>query len=210
MAQALLVAQRGVEESDRAIEEFARGVAFLDTPFQGSDMAKWADIGRRLVDLFSKDTNKELLKEIQENSYQLKEISEKFPEWLRKRGGKKETSVEIVFFTEELETGQVGKIVTDESAHIKGYKVLSLHSNHQDMCKFSGQDDAKYQSVLTVLREWVERLAEQKTKKPQEASSNFKTTFSGANYGGLNAGQFNHTGNGGMSFGYSVKAADLT
>ncbi|KAL8655797.1 MAG: hypothetical protein Q9226_002908 [Calogaya cf. arnoldii] len=192
-SKALLDAQNGVKGSDRAIEEFAHVV----------------DFERRLLNLSTQDTNQELLKEIQDNSYQLKEISEKFPQWLRKRGGKKETSVGIVFFTGELATGKIGKIVTDEPAHIQGYR-SSLSTPITRICAFSGQDDAKYQRVLIVLREWVKDLEERKTKKPQEASSNVKTTFSGANYGGLNAGQFNHTGSGGMSFGYSVKAADLT
>ncbi|KAL8727659.1 MAG: hypothetical protein Q9166_005895 [cf. Caloplaca sp. 2 TL-2023] len=170
-AQALLKAHNNVDEPDRAVEVSARRIAFLGTPFQGSDMAGWAEMGRKFASLLQ-DTNKELLNDLKQDSYQLKTISEGFPEWLREREGKSLTKVEIVFFTEELATGSLGKIVTDESAHIKGYKVLTLHANHQDMCKFSGKDDDKYQAVLDVLRRWVKELKEpqEEVKKPQEVS----------------------------------------
>ncbi|KAL8876237.1 MAG: hypothetical protein Q9198_005531 [Flavoplaca austrocitrina] len=132
------------------MEESVRRIAFLGTPFQGTDIAKWTDFGRKITDLFG-DTNKVLLDNLKQGSYQLKAISEKFPDWLRGREGAEATKVEIVCFTEEFATGHLGKTVTDESAHIKGYKVLTLHTNHQDMCKFSDKDDENYKAVMKVL-----------------------------------------------------------
>lgn len=186
--QALLQAHKLVDEPERAIGESVRRIAFLGTPFRGSDTAWWADMGRKLASLLQ-DTNKTILSDLKQESYQLKAIAEEFPQWLREREGKPETKVEIVFFTEELTTGNLGKvsepkpdqddvadrvkIVTDDSAHIKGYKALTLHANHQDMCKFSGKDDDKYQAVLDVLRRWVNKLKEppEEVKKPREVSS---------------------------------------
>ncbi|KAI4275684.1 MAG: hypothetical protein LQ337_003040 [Flavoplaca oasis] len=164
---ALIDAYKSAEKSDRAMEESVRRIAFLGTPFQGSDIAKWTDFGRKITDLFG-DTNKVLLDDLKQGSYQLKAISEKFPEWLRGREGAEATKVEIVCFTEEFVTGHLGKIVTDESAHIKGYKVLTLHANHQDMCKFSDKDDENYKAVMKVLLRWVKDLKEQQLKKPKE------------------------------------------
>ncbi|KAL8889203.1 MAG: hypothetical protein Q9192_006055 [Flavoplaca navasiana] len=166
-AQALIYAYKSAEKSDRAMEESVRRIAFLGTPFQGSDIAKWTDFGRKITDLFG-DTNKVLLDDLKQGSYQLKAFSEKFPEWLRGREGAEATKVEIVCFTEEFVTGHLGKIVTDESAHIKGYKVLTLHANHQDMCKFSDKDDENYKAVMKVLLRWVKDLKEQQLKKPKE------------------------------------------
>ncbi|KAL8904848.1 MAG: hypothetical protein Q9207_003008 [Kuettlingeria erythrocarpa] len=202
-AQALLQAHKLVEEPESAVGKSVHRIAFLGTPFQGLDMAWWADMGRKLASLLH-DTNKTILNDLKQESYQLKAIAEEFPEWLREREGRPETKVEVVFFTEELTTGNMGKIVTDDSAHIKGYKALTLHANHQDMCKFSGKDDDKYQAVLDVLRRWVNKLKEtpEEVKKRREGSGNVNTTISGGtNNGGLNTGQFN-AGSGSMSFGY--------
>ncbi|KAI4150589.1 MAG: hypothetical protein L6R39_002237 [Caloplaca ligustica] len=163
-AQALLKAHKSVDEPDRAVEEATRRVAFLGTPFQGSEIVGWAEIGARLVSLLQ-DTNKALLADLKQSGHQLATISEHFPGWLREREGAMATNVEIVCFTEELETGKLGKIVTDESAHIKGYKVLSLHADHQGICKCSDRDDDKYQSLLDVLQRWMEGLE----KAPEEA-----------------------------------------
>lgn len=91
------------------MEESVRRIAFLGTPFQGSDIAKWTDFGRKITDLFG-DTNKVLLDDLKQGSYQLKAISEKFPEWLRGREGAEATKVEIVCFTEEFVTGHLGKV----------------------------------------------------------------------------------------------------
>ena len=103
--QAILKALSSIEEPDRTIEESVRRVAFLSTPFLGSDLVGWAEIGRRFASLFH-DTNKALFKDLEESSHQLANISEEFPKWLRKRDGR----VEIVCFTEELETDVVGKV----------------------------------------------------------------------------------------------------
>ncbi|KAL8998782.1 MAG: hypothetical protein Q9169_002232 [Polycauliona sp. 2 TL-2023] len=147
---ALLSAHRSAEKSNRAIADSARGIVFLGTPFQGSDLTKWITLGNTFARLFG-DTNPELPNELHQGSYQLKNISEKFPEWLR-------------------DTDTTAEIVTHESAKIDGYQVLTLHANHQDMCKFSDRDDAKYQAVMSVLRGWVNDLKEPKKKKTQEWS----------------------------------------
>lgn len=107
--QALLKAHKHVDAPDRAVEESVRRIAFLGTPFQGSDMAGWGEMGRKFASLLQ-DTNKALLDDLKQDSYQLKTISEGFPEWLREREGKRETKMEIVFFTEELTTGSLGKV----------------------------------------------------------------------------------------------------
>ena len=60
----------------------------------------------------------------------------------------------------------------DGSAQIKSYKNLSLHANHQNMCKFSGKEDDKYQAVLGVLQRWVKDLRDaSEAVKPSEVST---------------------------------------
>ncbi|KAL9595413.1 MAG: hypothetical protein Q9219_006456 [cf. Caloplaca sp. 3 TL-2023] len=202
---AILKAHNHVDEPDRKIEKSTRRLAFLSTPFQGAETASWAEIARRLADLLF-DTNKDLLKDIRQNSDQLRTISEGFPEWLREREGETESRVEVIFFVEELATRNLGKIVTDESAHIKGYKLLTIRADHENMCKFGGEHDDNYRIVRDVLRRWVKELKEslEEVKKPTEAAGGISTTFSGPNYGGINSGQFNYGGSGNMSLGYQA------
>ena len=62
--------------------------------------------------------------------------------------------------------------MTDDSAHIKGYKTITLSDDHQGMCKCSGADDNKYQTILGVLQRWVTELKDtSKADKPQEVSN---------------------------------------
>ncbi|KAL8952472.1 MAG: hypothetical protein Q9222_001613 [Ikaeria aurantiellina] len=152
-AQALLEAHGSSEENDKAIQEFTRCIAFLGTPFQGSDMARWAESLQRLVLLHP--TNRELLSSLKKDSPLLAKISEKFPNWLRGRAANADTKVDIVCFTEAKEMKGVGKVVTDDAAHIKGYPAFSLNANHQDMCKFSGKEDNNYRTVRDVLQRSV-------------------------------------------------------
>ena len=59
----------------------------------------------------------------------------------------------------------------DDSAHIRGYKALTLNDDHEGMCKCSGKDDNKYQTMLGVLRRWVTELRDtSKADKPEEVS----------------------------------------
>ena len=62
--------------------------------------------------------------------------------------------------------------MADESAHIKGYKTITLSDDHEGMCKCSGTDDVKYKTLLGVLRRWVTELKEtSKADTPQEVST---------------------------------------
>ncbi|KAL8837687.1 MAG: hypothetical protein Q9170_002419 [Blastenia crenularia] len=183
---ALLDAHKGAEEPNKAVEESARRICFLATPFRGSDKVPLLEVASKLAGLFC-STNPAILSGLKQHGYQLEEIAQDFPEWLRKREAKPNTKVEIVCYMEEIVTGNFGKasyetcyqhdaangpkIVTDDSARIDGYPLRSLHANHTDICKFSGKEDDKYKTVLGVLRQWVDDLKESsKVKNPEEVS----------------------------------------
>ena len=66
----------------------------------------------------------------------------------------------------------------DDSARIPSYKSLSIHADHQGMCKFSGKDDSNYHSVLDILQKWVKDLkAASGDKKPQDISTATVNSF---------------------------------
>lgn len=184
----MIKAHKSVEKPDRAVEESTRRVSFLGTPFEGSDIAAWAQLGRRFFSLFQ-DTNAAILEELKKpESHQLSTITDDFASWLRGREGETSTKVEIVCIAEEKVTGSLGKvscsgllpydvsnklkIVTDSSAHLKGYKTMTFCANHEDMCKCSGRDDSKYKSLSELLQGWVKVLKEEaEAKKPETVST---------------------------------------
>ena len=66
----------------------------------------------------------------------------------------------------------IRKVVTDGSAHIRGYEALTPSDDHGGMCKCSGEDDNKYQTILGVLRRCVTELRDTaKADKPEEVST---------------------------------------
>ena len=72
----------------------------------------------------------------------------------------------------QLKLVDIRKVVIDDSAHIRGYKALTLSDDHEGMCKCSGKDDNKYQTMLGVLRRWVTELKDNSiADKPEEVST---------------------------------------
>lgn len=141
-------------DSGTGVAEQTKRIAFLGTPFQGSDKAKWAEtIAAKLDKLGLKKANKELLKHLENDSVKLKTLGEGFPQWLRRREGDPATRVGIVCFAEEF-----GDIVPKESAKLPGHELRILPATHVEMCKFSSDGDTSYRRVRDVLREWVDEI----------------------------------------------------
>lgn len=92
----------------QAIAERVRGLVFLGTPFAGSDLAKWGDLVRAIFNVV-RETDRNTLKTLKENSHDLKELGTAFPETIRKRNNTAKKVV-IVFFYETLKT--YGKMVS--------------------------------------------------------------------------------------------------
>jgi hypothetical protein len=161
---------------------------FLGTPHEGSNKAKWAETGQKFLKFFRKDTSKEIIDILKEDSVKLGELGEAFPVFLRSRRESQEpgTKIEVVCFFEEYETpiGMVCqsnlllampalnhmKIVTKSSASLAGYEKLSIPADHQDMCKFSDKSDVGYRRVSDVLRRWTRELGESRETKTSNVS----------------------------------------
>ncbi len=93
--QAVTEADKRPEEHTREVSECTKRIAFLGTPFQGSDKAKWADFGRSFVSFFA-STSSELLKGIEIKSDSLVALKDSFHLWLPSH------KVDIFCFWEEL------------------------------------------------------------------------------------------------------------
>ena len=105
------MAEYSPEEHVREIGKHTRGIAFLGTPFEGSDKAKWAKTGSRFLRLF-KDANSAILTDLTEESARLSDVGEAFTSLLRRRGESEEqgSKIEVTCFFEEKKTKTLGLV----------------------------------------------------------------------------------------------------
>ena len=80
-----------------------RRIAFLGTPHQGSDKARWAETARTFLKWF-KTTNAELSKDLNEKSEKLAKLGVQFPNLLSSRTQTSESRIDVVCFYEGLTT----------------------------------------------------------------------------------------------------------
>ena len=90
-------------ENTKALANCVRRIAFLGTPHQGSDKAKWAETGRKFLQFF-KTTNPELSKDLNEESEKLAKLGVQFPSLLNSRASTPDTRIDVVCFFEGLST----------------------------------------------------------------------------------------------------------
>ncbi|KAJ5610607.1 hypothetical protein N7510_007326 [Penicillium lagena] len=152
------------------IAQCIKGIIFLGTPFGGSNLAKWAELVRRIFDTMKK-TDQTTLKSLHQNSHELKDLGSAFSDVVRKRNNG-QNKIKIVFFYEELDTyGQ--RVVEEKSASYPGLgETLPLRSNHLNMCKFASKDENEYKIVRAKILELVSDK-----NKNTVAVKPFSTTF---------------------------------
>ena len=98
-------------ESTKGLANCVRRIAFLGTPHQGSDKARWAETARTFLKVFKK-TNAELSKDLDEKSEKLAKLGVQFPSLLTSRAQTPETRIGVVCFYEGLST-RVGGVDID-------------------------------------------------------------------------------------------------
>ncbi len=107
--QALSTVEYSIKPHIKSISDCTQRIAFLGTPHQGSEKAKWAESGRNFLSLFSTKTTGDILKELDQGSTTLVKLGAEFQKWLSRHAGKPETKFEIICFFEELSTSVSGK-----------------------------------------------------------------------------------------------------
>ncbi len=90
-------------ETSKALANCVRRIAFVGTPHQGSDKARWAETARKFMKIF-KPTNAELSKDLDEKSEKLAKLGIQFPSLLNSRAQAPETRIEVMCFYEGLPT----------------------------------------------------------------------------------------------------------
>ena len=115
IVQGLVDAVSGSENTKR-LADCVRCIAFLGTPHQGSEKARWAETARKFLSIF-KNTNKDLSKDLNEKSEKLAKLGVQFPDLLNSRAQTPQTRIEVVCFFEGLTT-RFGGVDFDMVCHL--------------------------------------------------------------------------------------------
>ena len=166
-------------DNAKEVAEQTDGLAFLGTPFGGSDTAKWTAVFERLSRLiYSSSVNKNLLDHLRTDSHELKLLIERFSKWLdaqQKPGGKR---IHIVWFYEE-QASKYGHIVPHDSARLQPYREISLPADHQGICKFDNLQDTKNIEVRNFLMQCIDDIkAADKDEEFHTVSDSFDMSWS--------------------------------
>ncbi|KAI3316912.1 hypothetical protein HD806DRAFT_541795 [Xylariaceae sp. AK1471] len=155
---ALVKAQQQPERHLQNILRATRGIAFLGTPHHGAGLARWAEKLSRYTGIV-KQTNSKIVEVLKQDSEVLARIQHDFHTMIRARNQEGLQPIEISCFYEELPLVGVGFVVPQDSAILPGYIPIGIHSNHMDMGKFTGIDDAGFTSICGELRQWIREIS---------------------------------------------------
>jgi pimeloyl-ACP methyl ester carboxylesterase len=161
--QALLIARGSSQPHVKALLPSTIAIAFMGTPHLGSRKADWAGPLTQMSNLLRK-TNKEIVAVLRPGSEMLGNLQEEFHTMLEDRRKNEGLWIDIFCFYEEIPYLGIGKIVSRQSAILTGYPNASIHQNHSNMTKFSGNMDAGYVRVRDQLWIWVDAANK---KKPE-------------------------------------------
>ncbi|CRK35158.1 hypothetical protein BN1708_006659 [Verticillium longisporum] len=137
-----------IDEKFSAMTDTIRGVVFLATPHQGSNLA---DVLRKFLSTFMQ-TPKQYINELRHNSEALVGINEQYVQHAR--------NMHLASFRETQATSIRGikSLIVDESSSKLNYPneiCWPLNANHHNVCKFASRQDQNYISVSSVIRDFV-------------------------------------------------------
>jgi len=211
--EAVLASRNNPEDHLQDIFNSLIGIAFMGTPHRGSWMADWAGIPASALGIF-KSTNKSLLEILRTDDQLLKSIQERF--WSMVRGLREgNRRFEVTCFYEELPLPVLGKkVVSEASATLEGYSLMSIHANHSNMVKFATADANGFKRLIGELIRWranSDKLIGGSQDESSVAQAAWKAeppkatiNFSGSGPHNANMGngiQYNNTGSGSQYIG---------
>ncbi|KAK7514089.1 uncharacterized protein IWZ02DRAFT_493226 [Phyllosticta citriasiana] len=156
-----LFRQHGSDAASQNIAEATKGVAFLGTPFKGSDMASVGKVVLRVASLFT-TTNDNNMKTLQRRSEKAADITSAFLAYLDGRAHSEDGNyLDVACFFEEHSmrvAKSFGLVVDKESATIPGKKPQPIPANHREMCRFAFPEHPGFRSISDQLCQWITAL----------------------------------------------------
>jgi pimeloyl-ACP methyl ester carboxylesterase len=153
---AILRSRNNPEVHLRGIFESTKGIIFMGTPHKGAWMADWAKIPVHALGLV-KSTNKSLLDILQSDNQLLESLQVEFSGMIRERE-KDGKSIEVTCFFEELPFGNIGKVVSKESAIFDGRDPITVHASHSQMVRFASPEENGFKRLLGELVRWESKI----------------------------------------------------
>lgn len=166
--EAILLSRNNPDSHLRSIFNCTKGIIFVGTPHSGSWMAEWEKIPAVALGVM-KATDKSLLGILETDVQSLLSVQNAFLLMIRELGvaGRR---VELACFYEELPLPVVGKVVSQDSATLRGYSSFSIHANHNDMAKFGSAEDSGYKQVLHELMKWHSQIKDSTVNQSTEST----------------------------------------
>ncbi|OIW33576.1 hypothetical protein CONLIGDRAFT_184066 [Coniochaeta ligniaria NRRL 30616] len=127
--RALSISRERAEPHLKSLEAATRGILFMGTPHNGSDLAAWAILCARVVSKF-RDANVTILKTLERDSEPLRDTQDAFGQLLRIREGQN-SPIQVTCFYEEHALTGVGNVVPKSSACLFGYDYYGIPNNHK-------------------------------------------------------------------------------
>ncbi|KAI9694030.1 MAG: hypothetical protein M1822_003301 [Bathelium mastoideum] len=149
--QALLLSTK----SDQTLHEIAAnvgGILLMGTPHQGSEIAKWGVVLRKLIPTAFRSTNKQVLEALKERSEVGRTLQSDFQQ--EAKHGKLSHITLVSFYETKIMPNLKRRIVEEESAILPADFKVGMSGDHVSMVRFTGADDSEYVKVrgqLTAL-----------------------------------------------------------
>jgi protein SERAC1 len=106
--KALCVSRNRADAHLQQVEAQTKGISFVGTPHNGSDLAAWASFGVRLIAKI-KDANRQIVETLKRDSEMLQDTQDSFGQLLKSRQ-RHGTQVQIACFYEEKAVTGIGLV----------------------------------------------------------------------------------------------------
>ena len=189
--QALLLSTK----ADKTLHEITpnvKGILFMGTPHQGSKIAKWGFVLRKLIPTSFRSTNKQVLEALKQKSEVCRSLEGGFQQ--EAKHGKLRHVTLVSFYETKVMPNFSNRIVDEESAILPADFKVGLSGDHVSMVRFTGPDDSEYVKVrgqlTAVLSPDMEReeAPEQPEKSKKPRKSGVSISQQGVSIGRMSGG----------------------
>ncbi|PYH97579.1 kinesin [Aspergillus ellipticus CBS 707.79] len=135
------------------------GITFFGTPHRGTHLARVGGVAAKLVRTILGSSSNTLLKALTKGNLYSRELSSNFDKLLE--------NYQYLSFYETLSFKSIGIIVEKESAILglpdSREKTVALNADHEEICRFSCDEDDNYQYVSSLIVELATSATEKRT-----------------------------------------------
>ncbi|ODM15240.1 hypothetical protein SI65_09181 [Aspergillus cristatus] len=135
-----------------------RGIAFIDTPLHGDNVASLAEITTQSIGL-DKQEDSDIVNNFKCGfKYVLAQNINDFKTMHEVRTARQLPPIKVVCFYAELPVEGFGFVVTRDSATLRGCTSIGIRKDHMDMTKFATMDDSGFIAVCESLGRWINEV----------------------------------------------------